>query len=58
MCEIMVCAEGTCHVPFALSLHHVCFWFDLQDGQLATFMSTAHRQIKSLEDSVKELQKM
>lgn len=31
--------------------------FCLQDAQLATFMNTAHRQIKSLEDTVKELQK-
>lgn len=30
----------------------------LQDAQLATFMTTAHRQIRSLEDNVKELQKM
>eukprot|EP00882_Tetradesmus_deserticola_P025145 GHRQ01027604.1.p1 GENE.GHRQ01027604.1~~GHRQ01027604.1.p1 ORF type:complete len:191 (+),score=56.59 GHRQ01027604.1:411-983(+) len=30
---------------------------EMKDGQLATFMTTAHRQIKSLEDTVKELQK-
>jgi hypothetical protein len=30
----------------------------LQDGQLAVFMNTAHRQIRGLEDTVKELQKM
>lgn len=29
-----------------------------QDGQLAVFMGTAHRQIKGLEETVKELQKM
>jgi hypothetical protein len=35
----------------------VCLLLLLQDAQLATFMTTAHRQIKSLEDTVKELQK-
>ncbi|WIA32465.1 hypothetical protein OEZ86_003285 [Tetradesmus obliquus] len=30
---------------------------EMKDAQLATFMTTAHRQIKSLEDTVKELQK-
>jgi hypothetical protein len=29
-----------------------------QDGQLASFMAVAHRQIKFLEDQVKELQKV
>eukprot|EP00878_Enallax_costatus_P014728 GHUV01015411.1.p1 GENE.GHUV01015411.1~~GHUV01015411.1.p1 ORF type:complete len:198 (+),score=46.63 GHUV01015411.1:436-1029(+) len=31
---------------------------EMKDAQLATFMTTAHRQIRSLEDNVKELQKM
>jgi hypothetical protein len=30
----------------------------IQDAQLATFMNTARRQIKDLEDNVKELQKL
>jgi hypothetical protein len=30
----------------------------MQDGQLATFMATAYKQIKFLEDRVVDIQKM
>lgn len=44
-----------CPVPSCTVLY-CCM--SLQDGQLAVFMNTAHRQIRGLEDTVKELQKM